>query len=79
MAFADECTDSLEIRDTGQVILSTCRQDHPPAEITSGSESIEIVLSSRDILNPLRGFLVHYTVIGCLPFPVPPNAYIVYR
>lgn len=79
MYSANECSDLLEIKDTGQVIHSTCHQEHPPAEVVSGSESIEILLTSKDILNPRRGFLIHYTVIGCLQFPVPQNAYVVYR
>ncbi|XP_074038588.1 uncharacterized protein isoform X2 [Leptinotarsa decemlineata] len=74
-----ECTDVLEIRDTGQVIHSACRQQHPPTEIVSGSESIEVVLSSRQEFNPRRGFLIYYSVVGCSELPTPQGAYIVHR
>lgn len=79
MTTPEDCTDLLEIEDTGQVIHSSCHQQHPPAEIVSGSESIEIALSSKEPLNPHRGFFIHYTVLGCLELPVPHNAYVVYR
>ncbi|XP_018562122.1 signal peptide, CUB and EGF-like domain-containing protein 2 [Anoplophora glabripennis] len=75
----EECTDILQIKDTGQVIYSTCRQQNPPAKVISGSESIEVVLTSRDYFNPLRGFLMHYTAVGC-PMPnLPQDGYLVYR
>ncbi|KAG5861425.1 hypothetical protein JTB14_017335 [Gonioctena quinquepunctata] len=75
-----DCTDVLEIRDTGQIIHSACVQQHPPTEIVSGSESIEIVLSSKQEFNPRRGFLIHYSVVGCVEEPpVPRGAYLVFR
>ncbi|KAJ8950098.1 hypothetical protein NQ318_017823 [Aromia moschata] len=68
----DECTDILEIKDTEQVIYYTCRQEHPPAEIISGSETVEVTLTSKATINPRRGFLLHYTAVGC-PTPSVPK------
>lgn len=73
------CSDILEIKDTGQVIYSTCYQDHPPSEVISGTESIEIVLSSSHKINPRRGVLIHYRAVGCPEINIPNDAYLVYR
>ncbi|XP_056648331.1 uncharacterized protein LOC130452871 isoform X1 [Diorhabda sublineata] len=73
------CADVLEIKDTEQVIYSTCRQEHPPSEIISGTESIEIVLKSTQTFNPRRGVFIHYTAIGCPDIEIPQDAYLIYR
>ncbi|KAJ8929642.1 hypothetical protein NQ314_017651 [Rhamnusium bicolor] len=52
----DECTDILEVKDTDQVIHAACRQEHPPAEIISGSDSVDVVLTSSQIFNPKRAY-----------------------
>ncbi|XP_072383645.1 uncharacterized protein [Diabrotica undecimpunctata] len=73
------CIDRLEIRDTGQVIFSTCKQTHPPTEVISGTESIEIVLSSTQSINPRRGFLLHFAAVGCPEIELPQDSYLMYR
>lgn len=42
MLSQEDCKDMLEIKDTGQTIFSTCAQEHPPAEVTSATESVEV-------------------------------------
>ncbi|XP_050307091.1 uncharacterized protein LOC126743882 [Anthonomus grandis grandis] len=75
----EDCKDTLEIKDTEQVIYSTCTQEHPPSEVTSISESLEILLTSRKQVNPTRGILAHFSVLGCAP-PLPPStAYLLYE
>ncbi|CAH1117986.1 unnamed protein product [Phaedon cochleariae] len=76
---SQDCTDVLEIRDSGQVIHSSCRQQHPPTEIISATESIEVVLSSRHEFNPRRGFLIRYSIVGCSDIDIPQDVYVVYR
>ncbi|CAG9864388.1 unnamed protein product [Phyllotreta striolata] len=73
------CDDVLEIRDTGQVIFSTCEQDHPPSEVLSGGPEVEIALRSGQRINPRRGFLAHFKIVGCPEFEVPNDAYLVHR
>lgn len=38
----EECRDMLQIVDTEQTIYSTCTQEHPPFEVVSGSESVQV-------------------------------------
>lgn len=38
----EDCKDTLEIKDSGQTIFSTCRQNHPPSEVISATESVEV-------------------------------------
>lgn len=73
------CADVLEIKDTEQVIYSTCQQEHPPSEIISGTESIEIVLSATQTINPRRGVFIHFAAIGCPDIEIPQDAYLIYR
>ncbi|KAJ8971863.1 hypothetical protein NQ317_008539 [Molorchus minor] len=74
-----ECTDILKIIDTGQVIYSTCRQEDPPTEVISGTETVDVILTSTAVINPRRGVLLYYTAVGC-PTPVTPqNGYLVHR
>ncbi|KAJ3632746.1 hypothetical protein MTP99_009734 [Tenebrio molitor] len=77
--YADDCTDRLEVIDSGQVIGRTCKQQEPPFEILSDSEFMEVVLASTHSLMPLRGILVHYTAVGCSTPDAPEDGYLVYR
>ncbi|XP_030752445.1 uncharacterized protein LOC115879666 isoform X2 [Sitophilus oryzae] len=67
-----DCKDVLQIKDTNQVIFSTCKQGYPPDEIRSGSESVEVVLRSRHEINARRGVLIYFQTVGC-QVPEPPK------
>ncbi|XP_066251453.1 uncharacterized protein [Euwallacea similis] len=73
----EECRDVLEVIDSDQAIYSTCTQEHPPVEVVSASEVVELVLTSRQLINPRRGVLIYYSIEGCSLVPPPKNAYLV--
>ncbi|EFA03096.2 hypothetical protein TcasGA2_TC013005 [Tribolium castaneum] len=75
----DECSDRLEILDSGQLVQTTCKPQDPPLEVVSESEFVEVVLVSAHSLVPLRGVLIHYTAVGCPTPDAPEDGYLVYR
>ncbi|XP_048520500.1 uncharacterized protein LOC109537501 isoform X1 [Dendroctonus ponderosae] len=75
----EDCKDTLEIKDSGQTIFSTCSQNDPPSEVISATESVEVVLTSRQLINPRRGVLIYYSSVGCLPVPAPKQAFLVFQ
>ncbi|ENN77455.1 hypothetical protein YQE_06279, partial [Dendroctonus ponderosae] len=75
----EDCKDTLEIKDSGQTIFSTCSQNDPPSEVISATESVEVVLTSRQLINPRRGVLIYYSSVGCLPVSAPKQAFLVFQ
>lgn len=77
---AHHCTDLLEVHDRGSVVYSSCSSEEPSTEISSMSNSLEVVLvTSPEVLVPRRGVLLYYTAVGC-PTPRPPaDGYLVFR
>nr|XP_022904360.1 uncharacterized protein LOC111416538 [Onthophagus taurus] len=73
----ENCNDQLLIKDSGQTIYSSCNQNQSLTQMTSVSDSIEIILSSTEILTPRRGVLFHYAPVGCKPLNIPNNGYLV--
>lgn len=71
--------DNLTIKDSGQVIFTSCEDFNLPLTISSTTDLLEVVLSSTRVFTPRRGVLFHYTAVGC-PTPQPPkDGYLVYR
>ncbi|KAL1500889.1 hypothetical protein ABEB36_006310 [Hypothenemus hampei] len=73
----ERCNDILEVTDSGQIIFSTCAQAHPPSELISPTNSLEIRLKARQKISPRRGVLIYYKLIGCFPADAPTGAILV--
>ncbi|KAF7269962.1 uncharacterized protein LOC143202854 isoform X2 [Rhynchophorus ferrugineus] len=79
VSLMEDCKDILEIKDSNQIIYSTCEQEHPPSEVLSGGDSVEVILKSRQEINARRGVLIYFKAFGChLPSP-PEEGYLVSR
>lgn len=76
--YPNYCTeDGLDIIDSDIIIWSTCQQLDPPPKIISISDTVEIILHGTKTLTPQRGFLLHYTTVGCPDPQIPNNGYLI--
>ncbi|KAF2881661.1 hypothetical protein ILUMI_24518 [Ignelater luminosus] len=77
----EDCSDLLEVSDSGQTLYSTCEQQEPPIQVTSLGDTLDITLhpSPTESLLPRRGVLFYYTAVGCPTPSAPKDGYLVYR